>query len=185
LSAGSLDPAFGHDSTVNLGAGYTARAVVSEGDGKILVLRQVWAAGFDIARLNSDGSLDTSFGTNGTVTGTWGYDTTVVNMAVLSDGSILVGGWHFADAPSSAWSMDWYADVSKYKPDGTPDTTFGNGGLAEVLLGETPLLVSLGMVGEQPSFPAVTDMAVDGNNNIVLAGSSPSPWLMRLTPSGT
>jgi uncharacterized delta-60 repeat protein len=82
---GTLDSGF----AVGTGLNDQVLSLVVQNDGKILV--GGWFTSYNgtsrnyIARLNSDGSLDTGF-TIGTV------DSAVYSMAVLSDGKILVGG---------------------------------------------------------------------------------------------
>jgi uncharacterized delta-60 repeat protein len=87
-SDGTLDATF---LATGNGADGDVRSVVLQNDGEILI-----GGGFidyngigrrGIARLNSDGSLDTSFLVTGTGTNGWLY-----SVAVLSDGKILIGG---------------------------------------------------------------------------------------------
>jgi inhibitor of cysteine peptidase len=181
-TAGAIDPTFGHNGTLTLDRDYVAKDVVVEGDGKIVVLAQsddfvaIMKAGyvnFGILRFNTDGSADTSFGNNGKVTDTWGYVTDVVSLAVLGDGSILVGGSHRVP---TAFGADWFADVAAYNPDGTINSKFGNGGRAEA---------SLGGADAQPD-KLVTGMAVDGHGNIVVAASTGSNLsVIRFTATGS
>jgi len=166
-SAGAIDPTFGHDGTLTLDKGYIAKAVAIEGDGKILVLAQS-DANFEVLRFNTDGTPDTGFGDNGKVTGTWGDGTNVVNMALGSSG-IVVAGSH-GDAPAS------YLDVAEYNFDGTIDGSFGNNGLAEIAFGGN---------SQSASDIHATEMAIDGNGDIVVAAStSGGIAVVRLTPTG-
>src|SRR5579884_364479 len=73
LSAGSPDSAFGSSgqAVLQTGSGDAANAIIVEPDGKILVAGST-AGMFSVTRLNSDGSVDTTFG-GGTVTVT-NYD---------------------------------------------------------------------------------------------------------------
>src|SRR5438105_496196 len=66
--AGDLDPSFGTGggAVLDLGAADRANAEVVQPDGKI-VLAGTSGADFAIARLNPDGSLDSSFGAAGKV----------------------------------------------------------------------------------------------------------------------
>jgi uncharacterized delta-60 repeat protein len=109
---GSIDESF----IIGTGFDSTVRSIQLQTDGKIL------AGGFfssysgesysRIIRLNTDGSIDTSF-----VIGT-GFDNGVYTIQIQTDGKILVGG-DFAD----------YSGVSKYSiirlnTDGSVDTSF-------------------------------------------------------------
>jgi uncharacterized delta-60 repeat protein len=87
-SDGSLDTSF---LTTGAGASGTVWSIVQQSDGKILIGGTFTAynsAGRGcVARLNSDGSLDTSFLTAGA-----GANGTVFSVALQSDGRILVSG---------------------------------------------------------------------------------------------
>lgn len=76
-----------------------------------------------IAFAQTDGSLDTSFGTGGKV---FTNPTTSLEFSQhglqLSDGSILAGGY------TNAFGIDYV--IAKYLSDGTLDNTFGNNGIA-------------------------------------------------------
>ena len=93
-SDGTRDTAF----TTNTGTGFNsdARSLAIQTDGKIvcgglfLLFNGVNAT--RIARLNSDGTRDTTFTTN---TGT-GFDNEVVSIAIQSDGKIITGGTFFS-----------------------------------------------------------------------------------------
>ena len=68
-----LDPTFSTDGIVTIQGGSSydqARAVALQSDGKIVVAGYSHSGTFNdffIARLNTDGSLDSNFGTNGKV----------------------------------------------------------------------------------------------------------------------
>src|SRR5215475_7537628 len=73
-TSGTLDTSFGTSGKVTTdfgGTGAAARTVAVQPDGKILaagVAAFNGVADFALARYNSDGTLDTSFGTSGKVT---------------------------------------------------------------------------------------------------------------------
>lgn len=126
---GSLDDSFGTGGTVmtpiseGRDEGF---AVALQADGKILVTGYIInSAGnyeFALARYNTNGSLDDSFGTGGSVTtafqGGAGVSKSVV---VQSNGKIVIGGHAFTD-------MNADFAVARYDAEGKLDTTFGNGG---------------------------------------------------------
>jgi uncharacterized delta-60 repeat protein len=114
------------DSTFNIGAGFNGGAVTlcRQSDGKILAGGSFSACNGvscnKIARLNSDGTLDTTFNT-GTA-----FDQTPVlpqvnDIIVQSDGKILVGG-QFNSFNGLAASQ-----ILRLNSDGTLDTTFNTG----------------------------------------------------------
>ena len=95
---GSLDSGFGTGGKVTtpIGAGTdTAYDVLVQSDGKIVVAGQASGTGYDfaLARYNADGSLDTGFGTGGTVlTAVSANNDYGRFVALQSDGKIVVGG---------------------------------------------------------------------------------------------
>ncbi len=103
----------------------TIEDIDSQPNGKILVAG--WDTGqYDVAtliRLNSDGTLDTTFANegvfqyfNGLATSTYFYD-----IKVLSDASFLVAG----EGGTSPGAI-----ILKFNPAGEPDTTFSGDGIA-------------------------------------------------------
>jgi uncharacterized delta-60 repeat protein len=93
-------------------------SVVIQSDGKIVLGGSFTAWNGvtvgRIARLNSDGTLDTTFTTN---TGT-GSNSVVNTIAIQSDGKILAGGFF------SAWNGVTVGFIVRLNSDGTRDTTF-------------------------------------------------------------
>ena len=97
---GDLDTSFDTDGklTTAIGSGADiAYSVVLQSDGKILVAGNSYNGSnddFAIVRYNTDGSLDTSFDTDGKKTTAIGSGADVANSVVLqSDGKILVAGY--------------------------------------------------------------------------------------------
>ena len=78
---------------------------------------------FAVVRYNANGSIDSSFGTNGysktTLTKNNHYPTC---MALQQDGKIIVGGW-----VTSSGGYD--IGMVRYKSNGQPDSTFGTTGI--------------------------------------------------------
>ncbi|MCU0431705.1 MAG: hypothetical protein MUF42_17220, partial [Cytophagaceae bacterium] len=107
-----FNPATGANSTVN--------SIVMQADGKILI-----GGSFDrynnilrksIARINSNGSLDTSFNPTSWITNTG----TVVAIAVQTDGKVLVGGT-FRNSGTGVQNL------ARLNVDGSLDGTFNSG----------------------------------------------------------
>ena len=132
---GSLDMSFDTDGKVVLDIADTdggeggCNALVAQQEGILLVAG--WTKGsesqtldFVLVRLNSDGSVDHTFGIDGrVVTDFSGNDDTVYALALQSDGKIIaVGGSYDAATELS------YIAVTRYNPDGSLDFTFGSGG---------------------------------------------------------
>jgi uncharacterized delta-60 repeat protein len=128
-SDGSLDTSFGGSGLVSTSFGVrnvTATSVAVQSDGRIVVAGYTYNSTSDsqfaLARYNSDGSPDTSFGTAGHVTATFGgtYEQ-ASSVVVQSDGRIVVGGF------TNAGGISQFA-LARYTSDGNPDATFGTAG---------------------------------------------------------
>lgn len=130
LPDGTLDPTFnGTGALVDPlpgSTGGTHRDVALQADGKIVAVGQAVIGGSStwvVVRYNTDGSLDTGFGTGGVVTTEFGPQTfwpeAAMAVDLYADGRIMVAG--HADYNTT------YA-FARYLSDGTLDTQFGNGG---------------------------------------------------------
>src|SRR5213080_1251049 len=132
---GTLDSTFGrggkvHTDFPDLAA--VASSVVIQPDGKIVVAGGAFplftfAGNFEVVRYNPNGSLDTSFGNGGIVTTNFPQGSYAFDVALQPDGKIIAAGTVFVDFnPGDSSNTDFA--LARYNPDGTPDTTFGNGG---------------------------------------------------------
>lgn len=124
---------------------------------------------YTVVRYNTDGTLDTSFGTNGVVTTDIdGFNDYCEEIAVQSDGKIVVGGYYAND--SSVYNVA----LVRYDSDGTLDTTFGTNGI-----------VTTDVTGGSV-FDYCYDVLIDPNGKIIAAGynSSGNPILVRYDSSG-
>jgi uncharacterized delta-60 repeat protein len=128
--AGHLDSTFGaggifttnftqYDTTVD-------SAVAIQSDGKIVLGGTIPNGDAQVAallRLNTNGTLDSSFGTGGIVTSNFGITdgAAVTAIAIQPNGQIV-----------AAAVGDFFLEgsVGRFNPDGSVDTTFGNGGFA-------------------------------------------------------
>jgi uncharacterized delta-60 repeat protein len=130
-SDGSPDTAFGNNGVAVADADQAAhaQAVAIQPDGKMVIAGGTGAFGqgtnnlFALARLNPDGSLDDTFGSNsGKVTTVVGVSNTVANaIALQPDGRIVAAGYSFNGA-----NKDFA--IVRYNTDGSLDASFGNGG---------------------------------------------------------
>ena len=99
-------------------ANNVVRALALQPDGKVLVggyFTQIGTTRNHIARLNVDGSLDTTFNP-----GT-GANDTVQTLAIQADGKVLLGGW-FTTINGTARNR-----IARLNTDGSLDTTFNPG----------------------------------------------------------
>ncbi len=132
LSNGEPDTTFGTDGMVTAISDDTGGiSLALQGDGKLLVAAPLDAFSFDdfgntIMRFLPNGSVDTSFGTNGTVTLP---NLTDGRLALQSDGKILI-----ASATASNVAKVNALVLARLNPDGSLDSSFGNGGVADTTL---------------------------------------------------
>ena len=126
------DPTFDTDGKVIVSFDSSSQAndvVFDPNSGKIYVIGSYLnsgrtAGGIAIARLNTDGSLDQTFGNGGKVTTPapmFGGDRAQAVVLQPNDGKILVAG--DGRGNTSQAGVLW-----RFNEDGSPDTTFGNGG---------------------------------------------------------
>lgn len=108
---------------------------VQQPDGKLLVAGVTWNGLYNdcvVARYNSNGSLDKSFGNKGWQITDFGGFERVSSIVLQSDGKILVGGSSLV--------------VARYNTDGSPDISFnGDGKLTPKLIGNYESLTSLAL----------------------------------------
>lgn len=135
-SNGSLDNTFGAFGKVNTSfsrpiATLTSLVVLS--DGKILTAGFTDSTGilhekYAVAKYNSDGSLDNSFGTGGKLEpflSNYYQDGTLSSVIVQLDGRIVLAGGYYD--PNLAFVG--YACLIRLNSNGTFDNSFGNNGL--------------------------------------------------------
>jgi len=131
---GDLDPTFGTGGTLMTDINRStdlAQAVALQADGKLVVVGQTYknndysTEDFAVARYNTDGTLDTTFGRGGKVrTDFPGLAAVPSSVVIQSDGKIVVAGGAF---PLFTFAGDF--KVVRYNPNGSLDTSFGNGGI--------------------------------------------------------
>jgi uncharacterized delta-60 repeat protein len=127
--AGDLDPNFGTGGKVTtpfVGGDAFAVAVALQADGKIVAAGHA-AEGLGLARYSADGTLDPTFGSDGTVTAGGGRAS---DIAIQSDGKIVVAR---AERHSGATRFDF--GVTRFDADGRLDATFGRSGSATTAFG--------------------------------------------------
>ena len=123
---GALDTTFGAGgiATVDFGGTEFGEAIARQADGRVLVAGRSSAGGAVVARLRATGALDPDFGSGGRVMLPGGGSLSAV--LVQPDRNIVVAG----NAGGSAMMT-----VTRLKPDGSLDATFGSGGTTTVAFG--------------------------------------------------
>lgn len=132
---GSLDTGFGANGTIIASIGPTNdRGVVGaiQTDGKIIVFGDFDAGGRDetfIERYNTNGTLDSTFGNSGKVLTQYELSSGARDMLLQRNGKIIVTG------ATVNGKLDTF--LSRYNPDGTLDSSFGNNG--KVIISFSPV----------------------------------------------
>lgn len=137
---GDLDPSFGSGGTVLtqfLGDSNAGHAVAIQADGKIVAAGESAKPFFDwdfaVARYNSNGTLDATFGSGGKVTTDMGGRLDSIQaIAIQEDGKIVAVGQTFNTIDTGAFHSKFAA--ARYNSDGSLDPTFGNGGKVVTLI---------------------------------------------------
>ncbi|MDD2780798.1 family 16 glycosylhydrolase [Sulfuricurvum sp.] len=154
---GTLDTTFGGTGTLQIDVGGTLDVIDGlfvQSNSKILASGYTSNASEDelfIIQLNSNGSIDTTFGTQGAVSLDIGDYETLYDIDVQSDGKIIaIGDFDTSDGREIV--------VLRYNPNGTTDQTFGINGTVVINSGNTE------------TFGLSIDVQTDGK--IIVAGSS-------------
>jgi uncharacterized delta-60 repeat protein len=163
-SNGTLDTTFGAGGKVVTSIGIQTTQMAMQGDGKIVVVSSTsYTHGTNpnilTVRFNTDGTLDSTFGSGGMVT--WDYvgdDDYGVGVAIQTDGKIVVTGTAFDP------SVDDGLALLRYNTDGSLDPAFGTGG----------------MVWRRAY--GVSDIALDSSGRILIIGNK---LLERYTSTGS
>ena len=181
-SDGSLDTSFGVGGKIlNSSPAYisTAKGVLQT-DGKLIVAGSSLIDGvvkFNLARFNSDGSPDTSFGENSRVFTSIGTgDSFSTGVALQPDGRIVVVGYN---RNPLTYDEDFTA-VVRYNNNGTLDSSFGNSGIVTT---------------KDENIPSdATSVVIQSNGKILVsriifsAGSGsnqPTPGILRYNADGS
>ncbi|MEP6947466.1 MAG: FG-GAP-like repeat-containing protein [Acidobacteriota bacterium] len=167
---GSLDTTFGTNGLVITDIASDKAdvpvALALQSDGKIVAAGFNGAAqppqipsDFVLARYNSNGSLDTSFGTNGIVITDFNNDVDFASSLVIQpDGKLIAGGWTYT---LSNDSYDFA--LARYTANGTLDASFGSGGKVVVDMGNS--------LPNDPGGDLMTSMVLQPDGKILCAGT--------------
>lgn len=163
---GSLDTSFDTDGiALSPDIGASGSGVMSvlgiQPDGKIVAAGSGFFSGsgydFCVVRFNPNGSLDTSFDSDGVVNTSispnWDYGNSI---AIQSDGKIVVAGQSRND--TDGWDQ---IALVRYNTNGSLDSSFDADGI---------LTTVIGTVGARSGSDAANSVAVQSDNKIVVAG---------------
>jgi len=120
---------------------------------------------FALARMNNDGTDDTSFGVQGKVTTDFAYQETASAMRIQSDGKIVLAG---RAVPRGALAPDFA--MARYSADGVLDPTFGTVVTASAYAGQGAV-VPVGVVMTNFGYwEEAQAMAIDTSGRLLAAG---------------
>lgn len=182
LPDGSLDSAFGNDGIAYVDfSAYedTCTSLTIQPDGRIVAAGYTAIPQFPsgdsyrpvLARLEPNGTLDSSFGAGGLVTSAYGGDTAAI--ALQADGKIILVGFAYED---DGTGTDY--GVLRLLSDGSPDPDFGIDGR-----------ITFNTDGGY-TYDLAAGVAVDSRQRIVVAGSldryfTADLGVLRLLPDGS
>ena len=168
LTAGALDTTFGTGGLVVTDLGSTfehAYDMVIQADGRIVTAGDTIRSGtgqdFALVRYNINGTLDTSFGTNGrAITDFNGAGDIALAVAQQTDGKFVAGGYTHGVQGNLDFAL------ARYNANGTLDTSFGSKGKV--------------ITANSKNHDAIEAMAIQTDGKIVVAG-----WTQLTSSAGT
>jgi uncharacterized delta-60 repeat protein len=169
------DPTFGSGGLATLTPALPivqVSGVAEQADGKIVVAGTVYGSGefnrdFMVARFNSDGSVDSSFGTGGLVSRDMdgSSDDFTYGLAIQPDGKIVIAGTATA---SPNFNPAEHIALARFDTNGNGDFSFGSGGIFVIT-----------------NYSAGYAMALEGDGNILVGGYFGNTAIVRVTTNGT
>ncbi|MEK8180463.1 T9SS type A sorting domain-containing protein [Flavobacterium buctense] len=166
-SDGSLDTTFDSDgiARTNLPTQEAIYDIALQNDGKIIATGYIANTNDDlrVARYNGNGSLDTTFGTNGFFTYDFASNHNYgASVAVTSDNKIIIGGRYQNTSFFSPF-------VAKLNSNGTFDASFDSDGILILTTDES-----------------ISDVAIQSDDKIITFGTSNSKFgVWKLNSNGT
>jgi len=174
-----LDSSFGTGGKVftNIGEGNFGECRISKAvkqpDGKYILAGTIKNNNardiFGIARLNSNGTLDQTFGQDGKVrTDLATTDEFLKDVLIQPDGKIVVAGSSYDYSPSTVI----FITIVRYNPDGSLDNTFDGDGILQTNFSNLTSSTANGVV-LQPDGKLVVAGTGGGNGSITTARFNP------------
>ena len=176
---GTVDSTFGkngfvlHTSMYSTTSDDRFRDIEVLENGKILALEETDDLNFDyqfnVIRYNPEGTIDSTFGTNGIFSSRMNIEATEIHTA--ENGDIYVGGY-IEKGKDSVGCM-----IQKLKPTGLPDSGFGKNGLLLII--------------EKEYFNRAYTFAIQKDGKFIMAGDSRPFWgltqsfIMRVNTNGS
>lgn len=178
-AGGEPDPTFDAGHPASLTGPTSVADLVVQPDGKIVAAIDTFVGpatgpprddAFTVARFNPDGTPDTSFDGDGVAAALFGEGVNATpTSVVLQAGKITVGG-----------STDGNFAIARFNADGTPDTSFGPGGMVVTDFGGTDVLNALAV---QPDGKLVAASQTGTDVAVARYGTVTSPTTSTSTSS--
>jgi uncharacterized delta-60 repeat protein len=156
LADGTPDPAFGNSGTTKTSFGNGnawSYSLALQRNGKVIAVGEAddgLIRSMAMARYQSNGSIDTGFGSGGRIVTASGIsDSAAYSVGIRRDGRIILGGY-----ATNPLNTDWA--LVRYLRDGTLDSSFGNGGRVLTVMGS--------------SFEEINSLTVQSDGGIFAAG---------------
>lgn len=168
LAVGVLDSSFGTNgkALVEVGTQVYASAIAIQPDGKIIVagyaVHPTTLEDVVLIRLNTGGTLDQSFGTGGKTFLAVSNGRDLANAVVLApDGKIIIAGT--TQTPQTENATNYL--IARFNSNGTPDNSFGNGGISIVNLGNADYFSGAALQSDGKIVAAGNAVAARFNSN--------------------
>lgn len=172
-SSGQIDSSFGNQGKVltTIGNSSAINDITIQSDGKIIAAGYTEKlADFAVARYNSNGTLDTTFGSGGIViTDFFNDDDRATSVSLQSDGKIVVGGGIF--------DLDLLKNfaVVRYNSNGSLDTSFNGDGKKTTFV----------ECGDEALGCGIDALGLQSDGKIVVTGSAGDIYLARYNTNGS
>jgi len=195
-STGTLDVTFGHKGIAQLPTNFTIfGSMVLQSNGQIVMAGEVadpntGAAAFGLERVNPNGTVDTTFGTNDLAVASMGFPGTEAVLVMQPNGNILLG----AQLEPIGRGLPFHTALARFSSTGTLDTTFGSGGTVSVpavggcsalaVLSTGEILVVNGNAIAQFTTDGSQESTVTGGTIVASAGSENPSITSVFQPNG-
>ncbi|HJZ89895.1 MAG TPA: hypothetical protein VKE40_03415, partial [Gemmataceae bacterium] len=180
-ATGAMDPTWGGSGVVTTGFQDrdTIYEAVPQTDGKLVVAGQAGGNGptslLALARYNTNGTLDATFGTGGKVTVDLPGTEEGLTDFIFSFGKILAVGQVRPTGATPDNPHDWV--IAQFNPNGAIEPSFGNGGFITYDIGGDDQAQSLVQMSDGT-------FTVGGYGAGTVAGSSRRPIAAQFSPDG-
>lgn len=170
---GTLDKDFGVEGIVmeeiDFSESFEDMKLLADGKivtgGSVAPLTQIATEQFMLAKYNSDGSRDNTFGFGGVARLTAGLHSGIASIVIQPDGKIVAGGFEGIGGINTSMDSVKFA-LARFDIQGNPDNTFGNFGVVLTNVNEnTPDAIST--VRLQPDGKILAGGCFGGNQFIV------------------